>query len=182
LSPRFLTGGNTSTLPTNDRQPGSMKSVAKTRRWIMKYSTARQGRTFVIRLEDGDIVHEEIERLALEEKVKAGFLVILGGADQGSSLVVGPEKSRGVSPVTPMNHVIDDTHEVAGTGTLFPDDTGRPVLHMHMACGRETHTVTGCIRGGVKVWHVMEAVLVELLDTNATRALDPATGFKLLAP
>jgi hypothetical protein len=28
----------------------------------------------------------------------------------------------------------------------------------------------------------MEAVLVELLDTNASRALDPATGFKLLAP
>jgi predicted DNA-binding protein with PD1-like motif len=148
----------------------------------MKYSTARQGRIFVIRLEDGDIVHEEIERLALEEKVRAGFLVILGGADSGSSLVVGPEKSRGVSPATPMMHVLDDTHEVAGAGTIFPDDTGRAVLHMHMACGRKTDTVTGCIRGGVKVWHVMEAVLVELLDTDATRVLDPATGFKLLQP
>ena len=148
----------------------------------MKYSQARQGRIFVIRLEDGDIVHEEIERLALEEKVQAGFLVILGGADKGSQLVVGPEISRGVSPVTPMNHVLDDAYEVAGSGTIFPDDTGRPVLHMHMACGRETSTVTGCIRGGVKVWQVMEAVLVELLDTNAARRLDPATGFKLLAP
>lgn len=148
----------------------------------MKYSQARQGRTFVIRLEDGDIVHEEIERLALKESVRAGFLLILGGADKGSSLVVGPKKSRGVSPATPMNHVVDDTHEVTGTGTIFPDDTGRPVLHMHMACGRETDTVTGCIRGGVKVWHVMEAVLVELLDTDASRVLDAATGFKLLKP
>jgi predicted DNA-binding protein with PD1-like motif len=148
----------------------------------MKYSQARQGRIFVIRLEDGDIVHEEIERLALEEKVRAGFLIILGGADKGSSLVVGPEKSRGVSPVTPMTHIIDDAHEVAGTGTIFPDDTGRPVLHMHLACGRKTDTVTGCIRGGVRVWQVMEAVLIELLDTNASRALDPATGFKLLKP
>lgn len=148
----------------------------------MKYSQARQGRIFVIRLEDGDIVHEEIERLALEERVGAGFLVILGGADKGSALVVGPEKSRGVSPVTPMNHILDDAHEVAGTGTIFPDDTGRPVLHMHMACGRGTDTVTGCIRGGVRVWQVMEAVLVELLDTKASRALDPATGFKLLKP
>ncbi|NIT59971.1 MAG: DUF296 domain-containing protein, partial [Aliifodinibius sp.] len=30
----------------------------------MKYSEAKQGRIFVIRLEDGDIVHDEIERFA----------------------------------------------------------------------------------------------------------------------
>lgn len=148
----------------------------------MKYSQARQGRIFVIRLEDGDIVHKEIERLARKEDVKAGFLTILGGADSQSALVVGPEKSRGVSPVMPMNHILDDAHEIAGTGTIFPDETGQPVLHMHMACGRKTETVTGCIRGGVKVWHVMEAVLVELLDTSASRVLEPATGFKLLRP
>jgi predicted DNA-binding protein with PD1-like motif len=28
----------------------------------MKYSEAKQGRVFVMRLEDGDIVHDEIER------------------------------------------------------------------------------------------------------------------------
>lgn len=148
----------------------------------MKYSQARQGRVFVIRLEDGDIVHEAIERLAREEGVSAGFLTILGGADGGSALVVGPERSRGVSPVTPMRHTLDDAHEVAGTGTIFPDETGRPVLHMHMACGRETSTVTGCIRDGVRVWQVMEAVLVELVDTTASRVLEPETGFKLLRP
>jgi predicted DNA-binding protein with PD1-like motif len=51
-----------------------------------------------------------------------------------------------------------------------------------MACGRETGTVTGCIRGGVKVWQVMEAVLVELVGTEASRVLDPETGLKLLKP
>ncbi len=30
----------------------------------MKYSEAKQGRVFVIRLEDGDIVHEELEMFA----------------------------------------------------------------------------------------------------------------------
>jgi len=148
----------------------------------MKYSQARQGRIFVIRLEDGDIVHEEIERLAREQGIAAGFLSILGGADQESRLVTGPEQSRGVSPVVPMTAALPDTHEVVGTGTIFPDETGQPVLHMHMACGRNTDTTTGCIRTGVKVWHVMEAVLVELLDTTACRVPDPATGFKLLRP
>ena len=148
----------------------------------MRYSQARQGRTFVIRLEDGDIVHESIDLLARREGVRAGHLIILGGADAGSSLVVGPERSRGVSPVTPMSLDLDDAREVAGVGTLFPDESGTPVLHMHMACGRGPDTMTGCIRGGVKVWDVMEAVLVELLDTDAVRRLEPASGFKLLQP
>jgi len=148
----------------------------------MRYSTARQGRIFVIRLEDGDIVHECIELLAKKEGVRAGYLLVLGGADGGSSLVVGPEQSRGVSPVVPMHLVLDDVHEVAGVGTLFPDESGTPVLHMHMACGRGQDTTTGCIRGGVKVWQVMEVVLVELTDCTAARRVEPETGFKLLQP
>jgi predicted DNA-binding protein with PD1-like motif len=147
----------------------------------MRYSEARQGRTFVIRLDDGDIVHEEIERFAREKGIAAAALIILGGADGKSALVVGPEKAR-VSLVVPMEHRLSDVHEVAGTGTIFPDDEGNPILHMHMACGRMTSTVTGCIRQGVKVWHVMEVILLELVDTTATRALEPASGFKLLTP
>jgi predicted DNA-binding protein with PD1-like motif len=51
-----------------------------------------------------------------------------------------------------------------------------------MACGREENTVTGCVRNGVKVWHVMEVILVELLGSEARRMPDKATGFKLLIP
>jgi predicted DNA-binding protein with PD1-like motif len=81
-----------------------------------------------------------------------------------------------------MVHELYDAHEITGTGTLFPDELGNPVLHLHMACGREENTVTGCIRNGVKVWHVMEVILVELLNRSATRIPDPETGFKLLVP
>ncbi|MFA6414187.1 MAG: DUF296 domain-containing protein, partial [Syntrophales bacterium] len=68
------------------------------------------------------------------------------------------------------------------TGTLFPDEDGAPILHMHMACGRREETVTGCIRSGVKVWRVMEVILYELLDTRAVRRQEPPTNFKLLQP
>ena len=54
----------------------------------MKYSQAKQGRIFVIRLEDGDIVHEEIEKFSRKESIKAAALIIIGGADKGSKLVV----------------------------------------------------------------------------------------------
>ncbi len=147
----------------------------------MKYSQASHGRVFVIRLEDGDILHESIEKLAEKENIRCAALIAVGGADQGSRLVVGPESGR-AEKIRPMHHVLENVHEIAGTGTLFPDDTGVPVLHMHMACGRNDATVTGCVRSGVRVWHVMEVILYELLDSHAQRIYDKATGFKLLKP
>ena len=147
----------------------------------MKYAEAGAGRIFVIRLEDGDIVHEVIEKFARELDIKAAALIVLGGADLDSKLVVGPEEGR-AKPLHPMEHILEDVHEVSGTGTLFPDDQGNPILHMHMACGRKSSTVTGCIRAGVKVWHVMEVILFELIDTTGRRLVDPETGFKLLIP
>jgi predicted DNA-binding protein with PD1-like motif len=147
----------------------------------MQYSQAKLGRVFVVRLEDGDIVHEEIEKLAREQSIKAGALIMVGGADVGSTLVVGPEKGR-VYPIVPMEHILDNVHEATGTGTLFPDDEGNPVLHLHMACGRNASTITGCIRTGVRVWQVMEAIFFELVDSPALRVLDSETGFKLLKP
>jgi predicted DNA-binding protein with PD1-like motif len=147
----------------------------------MKYSEAKQGRIFVMRLEDGDIVHAEIERFAREKSIGAAGLIIVGGADQKSKFVVGPEKGR-ATPVVPMEHVLNEVHEIAGVGTLFPDDAGNPVLHMHMACGRKSSTITGCIREGVRVWHVMEVILFELADTTGVRTYDSETGFNLLQP
>ena len=70
----------------------------------------------------------------------------------------------------------------AGTGTLFPDKKGDPILHMHIASGRGANTVTGCVRRGVKVWQVMEVILFELINSSGVRSFDPETGFHLLNP
>lgn len=147
----------------------------------MKYSQARQGRIFVIRLEDGDVIHKAIEQFAREKSIKAAALIIIGGADEGSMLVVGPEQGR-ISPILPMDHILANVHEIAGAGTIFPDEEGNPILHMHIACGRNKSTVTGCIRKGVKVWHIMEIILFELVDTTGVRTFDLKTGFKMLEP
>lgn len=147
----------------------------------MLYSEAKQGRTFIIRLEDDEIVHETLEKFAAEQDIRAAAVIILGGADKCSKLVVGPQQSR-VVPFMPMEHELYEAHEVTGTGTIFPDNEGCPVLHLHMACGREENTVTGCIREGVKVWQVMEVIMFELTGTTATRKPDPKIGLKLLVP
>lgn len=147
----------------------------------MKFSTARSGRIFVIRLEHGEVLHEALEEFAREHGVSCGALIAVGGADRGSRLVVGPEDGA-ARPVTPLELVLDNVHELAGTGTLFPDGAGNPVLHMHVACGRRADAVAGCVRRGVRVWQVLEVVLFELVGTDARRKPDPATGFELLEP
>lgn len=147
----------------------------------MKYSQAKQGRIFIIRLEDGEILQKTIERFAVEQGIKAAYMIVLGGADGQSRLVVGPEDGR-ATPVNPMTHVLNNVHEIVGTGTLFPDEEGNPSLHMHVAAGRNDSTITGCVRAGVKTWQVAEVVLIELLDSTAVRKLEPALGFKLLNP
>ncbi len=147
----------------------------------MKYSEARQGRVFILRLEDGEIVHEVVEQFALDHGVKAASLIVVGGADDDSRLVVGPEEDRGL-PLNPMKLALQNAHEVTGTGTLFQDEDGQPLLHMHMACGRGFSTATGCIRNGVKCWQVMEVVLYELTGSTGVRRPDAETGFELLIP
>ena len=136
---------------------------------------------FIIRLEDGDVVHEVIENFAMQQSINAATLIVLGCADEGSTLVVGPREGRTL-PIEPMTHILQNVHEVAGVGTIFPDDEGKPFLHMHMACGRRAETTTGCVRRGVRVWHVMEIILFEILDSTGVRLLEPASGFKLLNP
>lgn len=147
----------------------------------MKYSQAKQGRVFIIRLEDGEIVHEIVERFATEHGINAAALLIIGGADSGSTLVVGPEESK-ARPVAPMELILDNVHEIVGVGTIFPDENGHPVLHMHITCGRSKKAVAGCVRRGVKIWQVAEVILFELLDTRAVRKFEAESGFALLNP
>ncbi len=145
----------------------------------MQSAEAAWGRVFILRLEDGEIVHEAIEQFARDHSIRAAAVILLGGADDGSKLVVGPERDRDF-PIQPMELVLRGVHEAAGMGTLYPDESGNPSLHMHMACGREGFSRTGCVRRGVKAWQILEGVLFELMGTDCFRKYDERIGFRLL--
>jgi len=148
----------------------------------MRYSEAKLGRVFVIRLEHGDVLHESIEQLARERDVRTGAFIIIGGVDEESQLIVGP-KEGAASPIEPMVRSLDGVHEVTGTGTLIWDEEAdRPTVHAHIAAGRDGTTTTGCVRQGVRVWRTMEVVLIELTGSTAHRVHDAELGFKLLQP
>ena len=145
----------------------------------MQCSEGTVGRVFAVRLEHGEPMPESLERLAQEKGVRCGLAIMVGGAESGSRLVVGPQDGA-ATPVVPMVGVLPGVHEVAAVGTLFPDEAGRPVLHMHAAFGRGDQTLSGCIREGIVAWQVLEIILLELVGLNASRVPDEATGFRLL--
>mgnify|MGYP006301904397 CR=1 FL=1 len=147
----------------------------------MRYSEARTGRTYVIRFDDGDRLPDVIEQFAAEHRVLRAVCVLVGGIDDGGRIVVGPEEAD-ASPINPMIHELEGVHEVSGVGTIFPDEEGKPKLHMHAALGREGLTRTGCIRTGVQVWKLGECVMTELVENRARRVRDPQTGFEVMEP
>jgi predicted DNA-binding protein with PD1-like motif len=147
----------------------------------VRYTEASLGRVLVVRLEDGDVVHESVEEAARAAGIERAAVILLGGAGEGSRLVVGPEDGA-AAPVVPMERVLHDVHEAAGVGTIFPDDAGRPVLHLHAAFGRDDQVAAGCIRRGVITWVVGEAIVIELVGSEARRVRDTELGFEVLEP
>lgn len=144
----------------------------------MQASQGSLGRVFVLRLEDGDRIPDVIEAYAAEQGLRAAVCVLLGGLG-GGKLVVGPEDGAAAS-ITPMLAQLTAVHEVAALGTLFVNAAGQPKLHMHCAAGRGDHALAGCVRQGVEVWKIAEAVLLELVDVAMSRKVDPAFGFEVL--
>jgi predicted DNA-binding protein with PD1-like motif/carbonic anhydrase/acetyltransferase-like protein (isoleucine patch superfamily) len=134
-----------------------------------------------MRLENGEVLHEQIEAFAHAQNIRAAAVTILGGADEGSRLVVGPECAQ-ERPIEPMVATLDGVHEAVGAGMLVTDGDGKPHVHIHIACGRKEATVTGCVRKGVKVWQTMEVFIQELYGSAAQRLPDPLLGFSILEP
>lgn len=145
----------------------------------MKYSQSTMGRVFILRMEDGDVLNDTLEAFALEKGVERGLAFYLGGVADESKIVVGPD-SNSPAAIVPLLHTLSGSQEGFAVGTLFPNEEGRPVLHMHLASGREGDAHVGCTRAGVQTWLVGEVVLLELLGSQAVRKLDEDSGFQLL--
>jgi uncharacterized protein len=93
--------------------------------------------------------------------------------------VVGPDAAE-TQAIVPLVHTLTGITEVLGVGTLFPDDRGEPVLHLHAATGREGDATVGCSRAGVEVWLVGEVIILEILGTKGCRRPEAPSGFSLL--
>ena len=135
----------------------------------MDYTEASLKRTFILRLHQGEILHETIEKFAQDKKIQSALCFFLGGADDKSKVVVGPKDGEAMPP-QPMVTLLRGVHEGVGVGTIFLDESGAAKLHMHASFGRNDNAVTGCVRAGVEVWQIGEVVILELEGGSAHRA------------
>lgn len=144
----------------------------------MDYQVGKIGRTVVARLFEGENIYAEIEGLASKENIRCAAVLLVGGIRRGK-VVVGPVSTNPTDPIEPNFTEFDDAREIVGVGTIFCDDVG-PKMHLHAGIGRGSEAIVGCPRGGASVFCVLEAVIIELADIDATRAMDPQIGLKLL--
>jgi|WetSurMetagenome_2_1015567.scaffolds.fasta_scaffold203814_2 uncharacterized protein len=142
----------------------------------MEYTQGRLGRVFVARLSDGESVYDAVEEIARRESISAAAVLAVGGIRSGK-VVTGPEQPTG--RIVPHFEEFDDARELVGLGTVFLQD-GAPSLHFHAGIGRGQSALVGCPRAGMAVFLVLEVTIIELLDVNAARELDAASGVHLL--
>lgn len=145
----------------------------------MKYTEAKAGRIFILRLEHGEVITDTIQAFAKEKQIKSAYVQLVGGADTGSKIVVGP-KDGAVQKPEKVYLQTDDVTEMFGVGTLFTNEAGEPKLHLHSSFGHGDKTLTGCCWPGIITWHIGEVVIHELLNDKAGRKLNVDNGFELL--
>jgi predicted DNA-binding protein with PD1-like motif len=146
----------------------------------MQFTEAKMGRVFAIRLHDGDRLPDVLEEFAAKQNVSSAICFFVGGMKEKGRVVVGPKDSGDVLPVEPVVTLLSGVCEVAGVGTIFLNEKGKPKLHMHASFGRGEKVITGCVRLGMNVWLIGEVVMLELADAKAMRVVDKKTGFELL--
>lgn len=143
----------------------------------MQYRQGQLGRVFLARVEHGDNLLEEIRNLARAENLD-GAVIFMIGALKSASMVVGPRECT--VPPEPVWESFGDGREIVGIGTLYPDETGEPALHLHGVLGKGPVSLTGCLRAGTEVYLVVEMVIMELSKLDVLRRFDPETGLKIL--
>ncbi|BEQ14939.1 PPC domain-containing DNA-binding protein [Desulfoferula mesophila] len=146
----------------------------------MKYSEAKLGRVFLVTIEDGERLPDAVEKFALEQKLTHGVVFMLGALQNGE-LVAGPDDPK-ANPVTILTTLVERPNDAMVMGTIFPDEAGHPVVHLHGAMATGERVSMGCLRLGVHVWEVAEVVVMELAGLKAVRRFDPEVGFSRLVP
>ncbi len=145
----------------------------------MKYTQAKQGRTFILRLEHGDVLTDTIQAFAKEQNISSAYVQVVGGAEDQSKIVVGPVDGAAAKPEKQYLHT-DGVSEMFGVGSIFTNESGEAKLHLHSSFGRGNKTLTGCCWPGVVTWHIGEVIIQELITEKAGRKLNAENGFELL--
>jgi len=142
----------------------------------MQYHVGRTGRVVVARFGDGEDVLAGLADICRQENLRAACFHLVGGMKRGR-FVVGPQSEE--MPPIPEWRELQESHEAVGFGTIFWQGD-QPKVHFHGAFGKGDSVKAGCLREGSESFLVLEAVIMEILNVNAVREIDPDSGMSLL--
>lgn len=134
---------------------------------------ASAGRALVGRLEAGDDLVEEIERLCAERDVGAAWVSVIGAVRRAAFAYYEQGDRRYLELGS------DDHHEITGfVGNISLRD-GKPFLHAHATfCSVDGSTVGGHLLPGCEVF-VAEFTLREMTGVELVRTPDDVSGLSL---
>ena len=144
----------------------------------MQYAQGRTGRVFFVRIDHGENLEATLRQFIAEKKVECGIIRFIGALQSGA-IVTGPEE-----PCLPPDQHYESFSggwEVVGLATITPGQDG-PHLHLHASIGRGDTALTGCLRGTVITYIIVEAVITEIEGIRIHREMDPLTGMVLPVP
>jgi predicted DNA-binding protein with PD1-like motif len=144
----------------------------------MRYSEAKLGRVFYLRVDHGEDLLVSLESFITGMKISSGIIHFLGATREGR-IVTGPKEA--VLPPDPSFESYRGGWEVFGLATITPGSDG-PHLHLHGSVGRMREVLTGCLREKAEAYIVVEAIIIELTGADIFRRNDPVTGLELPEP
>ncbi|MFH1898846.1 MAG: DUF296 domain-containing protein [Candidatus Desantisbacteria bacterium] len=142
----------------------------------MQYQEGKIGRVFAIRFDHREDLLSNLKELIITENIQAGMIFFLGALEK-VQMVTGPERVS-VPPI-PVWTSFADGREVFGIGTIFWDDK-TPNIHIHFSAGRGKDILLGCLRREAKIYLVIEAFLIEVIDLNVQKQYINELGISML--
>lgn len=140
----------------------------------MEHFVAKEtGRTFLLRLDQGDMLLESVEALVAEENIKNA--VVVSGIGTVDESVLHMVTSTGYPPVEYFDKKRELPIEVVSIQGVIADG----VPHLHMMISTKDAALGGHLEHGCKTLYLAELVITEYTDLSLHRVPDERNIRKL---
>lgn len=142
------------------------------------FTTCENGRRFILKISQGENIHESLKRFAEEADIKNAILVSAVGSV--TNVVFRGIKTGAKLPLSLHRtsiHELEGPLELLGlTGNIFPDKNGEADAHLHTIVSKSSGEVYGGHLYEAKVFASCEIVVSEIIVSGVERHLSVTGG------
>lgn len=142
------------------------------------FKACDSGRRFILKISQGEDIHERLKTFASEAGVKNGIIISAVGS-------VFDVEYRGIKsgaklPLTPARtstHMAEGPLELLSlSGNIFPDENNQTDVHMHVTVSKSSGEVLGGHLYSAKVFASCEIQISEIIVTGVERHVSKSGG------